>query len=69
MARQWVDEHMRRFPDGTFVQERETVAIDALVREGHLVEARARAFQFRTRFPQSAYLRRIDVVLRSPKTP
>jgi hypothetical protein len=69
VARQWVEEHMRRFPDGTFVQERETVAIEALVREGRLVEARARAFQFRTRFPQSAYLRRIDAVLRSPKTP
>ena len=67
MARRWIDEHMRRFPDGTFVQEREAVAIEALVGEGHLVEARARASQFRVRYPQSAYLRRIDAVLRGPK--
>ena len=69
VARQWVDEHARRFPDGTFVQERETVAIEALVGEGRFPEARARASQFRTRFPQSAYLRRIDAVLRIAKTP
>jgi len=68
VARQWLDEHMRRFPDGTFVQERETVAIEALAREGRLVEARARASEFRTRFPQSTYLRRIDAVLRGHKT-
>jgi hypothetical protein len=68
VARQWVDEHMRRFPDGTFVQEREAVAIEALVREGRMVEARTRAGQFRTRFPESAYLRRIDAWLRSPRT-
>jgi hypothetical protein len=67
MARRWVDEHLRRFPDGTFVQERETVAIEALVGEGRLVEARARASQFRATFPESAYLRRIDAVLRGPK--
>jgi hypothetical protein len=68
VARQWVDEHMRRFPEGTFVQEREAVAIEALVREGRMVEARTRAIQFRTRFPESAYLRRIEAWLRSPRT-
>jgi hypothetical protein len=68
VARQWVDEHTRRFPAGTFVQEREAVAIEALVREGRMVEARARAVQFRTRFPESAYLRRIEAWLRGPRT-
>jgi hypothetical protein len=68
VARQWVEEHMKRFPEGTFAQERETIAIEAFVGEGRLIEARTRAAQFRARFPESAYLRRIDAVLRSPKT-
>jgi hypothetical protein len=67
VAREWIGEHMKRFPDGTFTQERETIAIEAFVGEGRLVEAKARAAQFRARFPESAYLRRIDAVLRNPK--
>lgn len=67
VARQWIDEHARRFPEGTFAQEREAIAIEALVGEGRLLEARSRAAQFRTKFPQSAYLRRIEAVLRNPK--
>ena len=67
VAQKWVEEHMRRFPEGTFVQEREAVAIEALVREGRMVEAGTRGAQFRARFPESAYLRRIDTWLRSPR--
>ena len=67
VARRWLEEHTRRFPDGTYAQEREAIAIEALVGEGRLVEAHGRAAQFRTNFPQSAYLRRIDAVLRNPK--
>jgi hypothetical protein len=68
VARQWIEEHARRFPGGTFAQEREAIAIEALVGEGRLVEANARAAQFRSKFPESAYLRRVDAVLRSSKT-
>lgn len=56
-------EHERRFGPGTLAQEREVVAIDALDRLGRDAEARARAEAFRTRWPRSAHLRRIDVIL------
>ncbi|MBX3269039.1 MAG: hypothetical protein KF729_02190 [Sandaracinaceae bacterium] len=57
-------EHERRFgPAATLAQEREVVAIDALVRLGRSADARARADAFRARWPRSAHLRRIDVLL------
>jgi type IV secretory pathway VirB10-like protein len=56
-------EHATRFPAGSFSQEREVIAIDALVRLGKKEEARARAERFRTAHPRSAYLRRIDVLV------
>lgn len=56
-------EHERRFGLGTLGQEREVVAIDALHRLGRDDAARARAASFRERWPRSAHLRRIDVIL------
>ncbi|HJL18957.1 MAG TPA: hypothetical protein RMH99_25065, partial [Sandaracinaceae bacterium LLY-WYZ-13_1] len=56
-------EHRRRFGEGTLGQEREVVAIDALSRLGRDVEARRRAAAFRARWPGSAHLRRLDVIL------
>jgi hypothetical protein len=57
------DEHARRFPSGTLVQEREVLAIDALVRLGRRDEAEARAARFRQAFPRSGHLRRVDALL------
>ncbi len=57
------DEHLRRFGDGMLAQEREVVAIDALVRLGRLDTARARAARFHQRWPRSAHGRRVDVML------
>lgn len=57
------DEHARRFATGTLVQEREVLAIDALMRLGRRPEAEARANRFRAAFPRSGHLRRIDALL------
>lgn len=57
------DDHARRFASGTLVQEREVLAIDALLRLGRRPEAEARATRFRTSFPRSGHLRRIESLL------
>lgn len=57
------EEHRSTFPNGTLAPEREFVAIRALVKLGRRDDARTRATQFRRRFPDSAYLSRIDALL------
>lgn len=52
-------EHQRRFPSGQLSEERESVAIRALVLMGMKKEAVARAESFRNSFPESLL---IDVV-------
>lgn len=52
-------EHSARCPNGSFVQERERVAIEALALLGQNDEMRARAKAFETRFPSSPHVRRI----------
>jgi hypothetical protein len=59
-------DHERKFPTGALVQEREVIAIDALVRLGRLPDAEARAARFRERFPASVHARRVDVLLGVP---
>lgn len=58
------DEHARQFPAGALTQEREFVAIEALAALGRRNEATTRAATFRARFPDSAHLRRLDLLLR-----
>jgi hypothetical protein len=58
-----LDEHRARYPHGTFVQEREVLAIEALVQLGRRPEAEARAAAFAAQFPGSAHRRRIAVLL------
>ena len=57
------DDHARRFPSGMLVQEREVIAIEALVKTGRASDARARAGRFRQRFPGSSHTRRIDTLV------
>ncbi|GAC1352587.1 MAG: hypothetical protein NVS3B20_12710 [Polyangiales bacterium] len=57
------DEHARAFPAGSLTQEREVIAIDALVRQGRRADAESRAERFKKRFPQSGHLRRIETLL------
>lgn len=58
-----LDEHAIRFPHGVFEQEREVLAIEALMKAGRVAEARARATSFRTAFPHSALDRRVGVLV------
>ncbi len=60
-----VADHERQFANGLLVQEREVIAIDALIRLRRYNEAEARATNFHARFPASAHGRRVDVLLRS----
>lgn len=54
------DEHPARYPRGVLLQEREIIAIEALIRLGRAGDARARAASFRARFPASAHHGHLD---------
>jgi len=56
-------QHARAFPSGMLQEERERIAIESLVRLGRTGAARQRAERFRSRFPRSVQLRRIDRLL------
>ena len=53
------EEGHRMFPSGVFAQEREALAISALVRLGQHAEARARAKSFVAAYPESHFVERI----------
>lgn len=57
-----LEQHRAQFPRGVLTQEREVLAIDALVRLGRIQPARARADRFRRRFPSYSH-RRVDRIL------
>lgn len=57
------DAHRNRFGTGVLAQEREVVAIDALLRLGRREAARARAAAFHARWPRSAHGRRVEVLV------
>jgi hypothetical protein len=52
-----------QYPNGTFAQEREYIAITALARLGRTSDAQGRASLFRRRYPSSAYLPRLARLL------
>jgi hypothetical protein len=54
------DQHRARFPGGVLGQEREVIAIEALVRLGRTTAARDRAARFQKVFPSSAHRSKID---------
>lgn len=56
-------EHAKHHPAGALGQEREVIAIDALMRLGRGAEAKARGEAFKQRYPSSGHNRRIDVLL------
>lgn len=60
-----LEEHSRLFPRGQLVEEREALAVQALVLANRYDEARARATTFRERWPQSVYLPSVDMTIRS----
>lgn len=57
------EEHRSKFPKGVLGQEREVIAISALVALGRLPEARARAKMMIAGNPNSAYVRRLSVIV------
>ena len=57
------DEADDRFPSGALVEERQVVAIEALVRLGRVDEARTRGSHFLRRFPASVHQRRVETLL------
>ena len=61
-----VDEGHRRFPHGSFYQERESIAILALAQLGRGGEARARAQRFLVAHPQSPYAERLRGLVAPP---
>jgi hypothetical protein len=56
-------EHERDFAQGTLVEEREVIAIEALLVSGQRVAAETRAALFGERFGNSAHARRVRVLL------
>jgi hypothetical protein len=61
-----VDRHGREYPDGVLVEEREALAIKALVALGRREEARARAQRFEQRFPNGLMLRAVKGAIGDP---
>ena len=62
-ALRMTEEHVSRFPQGVLAQERDVIAIDALVRLGARDEARSRASAFHTRYPRSAHAGRVAAIV------
>jgi hypothetical protein len=58
--------HERRFPTGQFTEEREAIAIQALVHLGRIDEARARTLRFEARYPRSLFRGAIERALSAP---
>jgi len=54
-----LEEHARVYPNGVFVQERESLAIDALRKLGRRQDAITRAHAFMARHPKSPHARRV----------
>ncbi|QDF02075.1 hypothetical protein [Myxococcus xanthus] len=58
--------HASRFQAGTLAQEREVLAIEALVLLGRRAEAQQRAEDFQAKHPTSSHLVRLQKLLRPP---
>jgi hypothetical protein len=54
------NQHAQRAPRGNLAQEREVIAIEALVKLGRAAEAKQRAARFAAAYPRSAQLRRVQ---------
>jgi hypothetical protein len=64
-----VQEHVRAFPAGELVQEREVLAVEALARLDRMAEAKARADALRALYPRTPYGARLDRALGEPGSP
>jgi hypothetical protein len=64
-ARLFLERHARLYPTGQMEEEREALAVQALIAEGDGQAARVRAEKFRTRFPRSIQLQVVSKALRT----
>jgi hypothetical protein len=60
---QALESHVRRYPSGLLLEEREALAIKSLVDRGRGDEARKRAARFKERFPNSIFGPAVDETL------
>jgi hypothetical protein len=58
-----VDRHARLYPRGQMAEEREAIAVQALVKLGRIDDAAARGARFRARYPNSVLMGVIDAAL------
>ncbi len=58
-----VAQHRKDFPRGPMVQEREVIAIEALVNSGQKAAAKARAERFKQHYKSSIHLRHIELLI------
>jgi hypothetical protein len=58
-----IDEHQRRFPSGSLAEEREALAVRALLASGKRAEAERRAAAFGKRYPNSLFSKMLDADL------
>jgi hypothetical protein len=56
-------EHIRRFPQGMLTQEREAIAVEALVHLNRHVQAKTRGQAFLAAYPVSPYRSRVEHAL------
>ena len=61
-----LERHALEYPEGTFREEREALAIELLARLGLGERARERASAFLNQYPRSAYRARLAQVLDLP---
>ena len=62
-AQKMLERHAQRFPRGQLAEEREGLAVRALVAAGRPDEARARAQAFERRWPRSIFLPAVEAAL------
>jgi hypothetical protein len=60
------NEHARAYASGEFVQEREVIAVEALVKMGEREEASRRALALAHRFPNTPYATRLEKAVGRP---
>jgi hypothetical protein len=65
-ALELTDEHAHRFANGMLTQEREAIAVEALVKLGREGSARTRAQAFFVSYPSSPYRHRVERALDHP---
>ena len=65
-ALEFTEAHARKFPHGTFGEEREVLAIEALLRLGLSDEAKQRAIAFERLFPDSAHRAHLARMIQPP---